>query len=453
MEDLLENSDYEIITYLAKKTRLDQNKIIHAVSHRLSKSTISNIENRHGNTSLKAVAQYLTNLGLAKDEVSKKIQEIEAELQDLEFQLELVHVFFDEQKLSEGRKLLEQIQVVDYHPLAAKIKYMKGRLLYLQNDFSKAKQLFNETIELYHKNNYNQPDLLPTCYNTLSSCYYHEEDPMQALKYINKGIFYLEKQTHPDIKHLLLVNKVLFLIVLNQGELAFELINQIWDRIHTVEPLKVRLNFYKFRSKLLKKAGQYDQAIACAKQGLYLARQNNDQNRTLSLLVVLGTAYLELGQFTKAASCFQTVMAFEKQRYPRRLADAHVYLGILHAKQGKWSQAEWHLTTAKNICKTYQVDIRRWVKLLIVYGNVLRQQDKFNEAIGLYEEALYLIKGKHQTSLRYDVLYQLLSCYKAAGDEDAFQRTNQEFFDLLCQLHPMDEVDLYESASPSFSPR
>lgn len=453
MDEILENSNYGIVTYLAKKTRLDQEQKIEAVSYNLSKSTVSNIENRRGNTSLKAVTQYLTNLGLDKKDLAEKIAGIENELHDLELQLELAHIFFDEQKLEEAKAILDRLEVVEFHPLAAKIKYMKGRYFYLQEDFTQAKQIFFKVIDLYIKNNYDQPNLLPICYNTLSSCYYHEEDPTQALKYINLGISHLDDRSHPDVKHLLIVNKVLFLIVLDQGELAFELINQIWDHIHTIEPMKVRLNFYKFRARLLKKAGQYNQAITCAKQGLYLARQNQDRNRMLGLLIVLGTIYLELEQYDKAMSCLQTVLSFNDLRYPRRMADAYVYLGILHAKCSEWSQAELKLAKAKEICEVHQVDIRRWIKLLIVYGNVLRQQSKFNEAILLYEEALALVKKKQHLSLRYDILFQLLCCYEASGNWDAFHRTNQDFFQLLHQLHAKDDVYLYESASPSFAPR
>lgn len=452
MEDILEKIDYELITYLAKKTRLENNLIIDAVSNHLSRSTVSNIEKRRGRTSLKAVAQYLTNLGLNKKQVLQKMKALENEIEDLQFQLELVQIFLDEKKPVDAKNILDNFHFADFHPLTAKVKYLIGRYYYIQDDLQKAKQCFFQAISIYEKNNYFQPNLLPACYNTLSTCNYYQEKLEEALKYVDIGLHYFdEKHSHSDLKYLLLVNKVLYLIVLGQHELAFKIINQIWDDIHTIEPIKVRLNFYKFKAQLLKKSRQYDQAIQCAQQGIYIARKNKDRNRNLALLIVLGTIYLELDNLCKAKTCFHAVIAFQDFRFPRRLVDGHVYLGILHAKDHNWKEAESHLLIAKKISEEYQVDVRRSIKLLVVYGNIMRQQEKFEQAIKLYNRANRLATEKQLPNLRLDGLFQLLKCYRALNDHVSFNQTNLELFKLQDQLHQQNNINLYENAGPSFT--
>ncbi|MCH5586354.1 hypothetical protein MK805_15540 [Shimazuella sp. AN120528] len=194
-------------------------------------------------------------------------------------------------------------------------------------------------IDLYEKNNYIQPDILPACFNTLSTCYYYEEDIENALKYANKGLeSFNESTSKKELKYLLIVNKILYLIALGQRELALELINNVWNHIHEIEPIKVRLNLYKFKSQLLKTAKKYKEAIECAKEGISVARKDKDRNRIFGLLIVLGTIYFELGNDNKAETCFNTVALFEDLKYPRRFVDAHVYLGALKAKQEEWKK-------------------------------------------------------------------------------------------------------------------
>lgn len=451
MEDILESLDYELFTYLAKKTRIDSGRIIDDVRHKLSLGTVSNIENRKGKISYKSLAQYLTSLGLSKETILQKIAEIEIEIRDLMFQLDLIEVLLDEKNITESNRILSKIQIEDFHPLYSRIKYYLGRLFYVQKDFYKAQTLFLEMIEYYNKNNYKQPDYLAECYNSLSTTFFYQEDIEQAIKYVNLGFqYYVETSENREIKYKLTVNKVLYLMAIDQRELAFELTQQIWDKIKEVEPVNVKLNFYKFRAQLLKHAKQYKEAISCTNEGIKIARKNRDRNRNFGLLNLLGMIYTDINDFEKAQTCFDMVVQFDDLSYPRRLVDAHVYLGVLRSKQAEWGKAEHHLSLAKKLGEQYNIDVRRLVKLLIVYGNILMNQEKYEEAIDIYQLAYKKASKKALPIFQQDVLFHQLKCLKKMGRMEEFHRVNTKYFEIQEKIYTQSEMNIYESAGYSF---
>lgn len=452
MDEILESLDYELLTYLAKKTRVDSGRIIEDVRQKLSLGTVSNIENRKGKISYKTLAQYFTSLGLSKEVIIQKINKIQLEIRDIMFQLELVQVLLDEQNVEESSHILNQIQIEEFHPLVARVKYLYGRLYYVQKDFKQAQALFFDMIECYEKNNYYQPDLLTECYNSLSTSFYYQEDIENALKYVNLGFrHYVKTEYNRELMYLLTVNKVLYLMAIDQRELAFELTQQIWDNIKEIEPVNVKLNFYKFRAQLLKHAKQYQEAIECVKEGIHIARKNKDRNRNFGLLIVLGVIYTDIEDYEKAKTCFQTVAQFEDMKYPRRFVDAHVYLGILKAKQREWKNAEYHLSIAKQCAEKYSIDVRRLVKLLIVYGNIMINQEKYKEALNLFQKAHKKAINKSLTVLLHDVLFHKLKCLKKMEKMEEFHQVNVEFFHIQESLYQREEINIYESAGHSFS--
>ncbi|TCP62566.1 tetratricopeptide repeat protein [Baia soyae] len=452
MEEILESLDYELLTYLAKKTRVDSGRIIDDVRQKLSLGTISNIENRKGKISYKTLSQYFTCLSLSKETIVQKIHHIKKEIQDLTFQLELVQVILDERNIEKAKIILDNIQIEEFHPLAARIKYLYGRLFYVEKDFKQAQDLFFEVIECYEKNNYFQPNYLIECFNSLSTSFYYQEDIPNALKYVNLGFqHYAESESNQDLKYLLTVNKVLYLIAMGQRELAFELIQQIWGQIREVEPVNVKLNFYKFRAQLLKHAKQFQEAISCAEEGIQIARKYKDRNRSFGLLIVLGTIYTDIEDFEKAKTCFQTVEQFEDMKYPRRFVDAHVYLGIIHSKQEEWKKAEYHLSIAQQFGEKYFIDVRRLVKLLIVYGNIMMNQKKYEQALSYFEIAYKKAINKSLTDFQHDVLFHKLKCLQETGKMDEFHQVNIEFFQIQEKLYQREEMNTYESAGYSFT--
>ncbi|WP_028775805.1 hypothetical protein [Shimazuella kribbensis] len=215
-----------------------------------------------------------------------------------------------------------------------------------------------------------------------------------------------------------------------------------------MEPIKVRLNLYKFKSQLLKTAKKYKEAIECAKEGISIARKDKDRNRIFGLLIVLGTIYFEIGNDN---TCFNTVALFEDFKYPRRFVDAHVYLGALKTKQEEWKKAEYHLSIAKNIAEKHNVDIRRLIKLMVVYGVITKKQHKFLESIEYLEKANELAKDRDLPVLQHDALYQLLLCYSQIEDKEKFTKMNIEFFEVHQKIEKSNELQIYEVAGPSFT--
>ncbi|MCH5586353.1 hypothetical protein MK805_15535 [Shimazuella sp. AN120528] len=114
-------------------------------------------------------------------------------------------------------------------------------------------------------------------------------------------------------------------------------------------------------------------------------------------------------------------------------------------------KAEYHLSIAKNIAEKHKVDIRRLIKLMVVYGVIMKKQNKFHEAIEHLEKANELAKNRNLPVLQHDALYQLLLCYTQIGDQKKFNQMNLEFFEVHKKIEESNELKIYEVAGPSFT--
>jgi tetratricopeptide (TPR) repeat protein len=96
--------------------------------------------------------------------------------------------------------------------------------------------------------------------------------------------------------------------------------------------------------KLATAHGDYERAIACTEEALFLGREAADVNVMAWALSISGTAvWLKDRNAKQAESLFQvSVPLFEQGRNKFGLMEAHFGLGVVRRAQGQYEQAEMH---------------------------------------------------------------------------------------------------------------
>lgn len=283
-EDLSNELDPNLISFLARKTRDSLGKTLKDVSFNVSAATASNIETQEQKVTDKKVYAYLENLGITREMVKIRVQETQNRINKIQFSLDLITNMFNSGILDQGIADLKKIQLDNFHPLYAYTLYLEGRYLRHQNQWEDSLNILLRAIEIHKKNNYSlNNNFLSHVYNSLSICAYYLDDLPLALKYAENGLAEFNQDTNtPDVYYTLKRNQLLYLERSGDTTQAFANVNKIWDERHKIEKIKVKLGFYKSRATLLHYTKQYHEAIACVEEGIRIARLNNE----LSLFLI-----------------------------------------------------------------------------------------------------------------------------------------------------------------------
>jgi tetratricopeptide (TPR) repeat protein len=232
------------------------------------------------------------------------------------------------------------------------VYYLKGRILFQQKEWENAKKQFHIAIENHKKFGINPMDnLLSVCYNELGSCSYHQNNQNEAIQYVESGLSHYNKNSkRSEIKYVLLGNKIFHLEKLGQSDQSIPLMNEVWPNLSLIDSTEIKLNLCRSRVISLRKCKQYQEAVECGKDGLYLARRDHQYLRYYDLLIVTGSVYLLQKKLDLAYESFHTIFRMNKEmEYPRRHLDAHTYLSILHNYQKDLSQSKKLLEQALEI--------------------------------------------------------------------------------------------------------
>lgn len=431
--------DSNILSYLSRKTRDEQKMTQENASFgSVSKGTIHNIETQEKSVASNTILDYFENLGIAKNDLPQKISEAQKEIEDTQFELDLLQMIIDGGDLDHGKNKLSLLQLPKYHPLFSFHIYLKGRYWFKQGEWVKASSQFENAIYRYQKNQYLlENQILSHCYNLLGLCSYYQDDMENALNYAELG---LNSRPQVDLKNSITSNIALYLSHSGNTSQAFYLINNLWPDIAQLSKISTRLNLYNTRTKLLRSAKQIKEAIDCAKEGLKIAFLNLEYNRAFELLNTLGNIYIENNELDQAEKCFSTVIYSEHRADPRRITESNLNMGILYAQKNAWNQAEFHLDKSLNACQDSKlVDKNLVIDVHMVYGNVLQLQGKYKLALNLFDKVLEMLHDSKQTE---EVIARSLSCLLSLGNLEEFQKRSME----LCKIQESQnrKGELYE---------
>lgn len=440
--------DTDITRYVLRKVRKEKGlRQGDLADKNISYGTISNIERGASNVDEKTVEKYIKKLGIIKKRLKELVDKEQNDAEQLTFQLETIDSMLDNQMYEKATRMLKEISVKRYHPLAPYFTYLEGRCYHARKHFKKAERCYKLAIRLHKQYGLNfYSNIVSICYNELSICQYNQNDLKKALEYVEKGLTeHRESKDEKDkIKYPLYSNKVLYLLDSLQYDAAKHTLDDVWKFIPNIDSVTVTLNLYKFRAIILRRTKKYAEAIETCKQGLNIARRNRIQSYYLDLVTVLGSLYLLQKQTTKAEACFEMVLNYNYDgQFPRGQIDALTYLAIIYAHREKWEDAEKRIKKAIEISQNiYQ--LYRLSKVFIVCGDIYLARGMLEDAIRYYHEAETISEKSGHKQRQHTALLKLTNCYAKMSLKSKWDIYANKLFHLQQELNLQSEDEVYD---------
>lgn len=407
----------DMVRYLMRKVRKDRGWTQNDVSdEEMCYGTISNIERGVENVDEKKVFRYLEKLDLADErKLTELVKQVELDNDDINFQLQQIESMIDNSRLANAYLHIKKIAIESFHPLAPFFNYLRGRYYYAKKEWKNAEISYKLAIRLCNRYKLNPKDnIVSACYNELSACRYAQNNPFKAKIDAENGLgAYDETKERKDIKHSLMSNKIVYLLRSSKYFKASKTLDEVWPLISQIDSIHVVLTLYKSRAIILRKMGNYHEAIEVCKEGMDIARRNKTENRQLDLINILGSIYLLRKDFKKAKQRFQSVLDYDENgTYPRIQIEALTYLAIVHLHEKNWLEADKQIQKAIEIGRE-KGDMYRLTKALIVCGNIFFDQKQYREAAPFYQEAEQIAE---QNSFKYRQYTALLKYAYCSGN-------------------------------------
>lgn len=189
--------------------------------------------------------------------------------------------------------------------------------------------------------------------------------------------------------------------------------------------------------RLLQRQGRSDEAMACYRRVIRLARRHEDPFNEARAYSNLGYLYISRGSWRRAeVLCCQALAIFEPLGSDYGRAHTENHLGVLYTHQGRWAEAQRHLEEACRIWQRIEDDhglMRGFINL----GHLYNQREVFDLAISYHEQALHqaeLVGEEAETGM---ILINMAIAKKKGGDlagaassleqaETIFQRLSAE---------------------------
>lgn len=406
----------------------------------ISPSTISKIERGESHNSEK-VGLLLDKLGLDPTQLTALISDKQAEEMEIELKLDAIETMLASGNLEQAFNEIKKAEKQENYSKAV-IAYLKGRYFIKNSDWKKAERNFGDSIRLQrevHHSEESRRNLSASSFNELSIISYFENNLDEAIKYTDSGLeVFDEDGERKHDKYILMSNKAIYLEKAGRIEESFNLVDDLWSHRSEINSIEVILSLYELRSILLRRKKQFDDAIHFAKEGIKIARLNNQYNRLFDLWSALGSAYLHSNELKCAKICFQTALTLEgKFKYRNVFIQTYTDLGILYVQEENWSEATKALNKAISLGRELN-DARRLSLALIVLGDLFAKQDKKPEAISYYKEAIGIVQ-KHQLKKReHAALIRLAQCLQNT-DQEAFATCAAHIVQLELELQDQKE--------------
>jgi tetratricopeptide (TPR) repeat protein len=402
----------------------------------ISPATISNIERGVPHVRPDKVMYLLQKLDIPLDKLPEIMNGEQRELEDLRLRLLIVETLSDIGRHDEALEMLESLEMEDSHLLAPAAYFLRGKILYRKQKWRQAERAFTNGIRLSeHQPHGDRSNMLSTCYLMLSLCSYHQNNLEKALEYTESGIeaFHPEGE-RPYTIYTLLRNKAIYLERMGRVVEGLKVIEEVWEDLPKIRQMETYLSLYWLKAELLRRSGVLDDAMKVCMEGLHIARLNKEYGSLFDLWTVLGSIYIEKGEWEKAEACFRLTMGIKSDEIQAdRLATTYTQLGLLFMHRKKWEESEKFLTEAIK-CGEKGNDIRILINALSSMGDLHRIQDNIDEAIPYYRRAAELSNKYRFREKEYDAWYRLAQCYEKK-DEEEFRRCTVNMFKVREYVH------------------
>src|SRR5690606_33762406 len=99
----------------------------------------------------------------------------------------------------------------EYHALFPYAYYLKGLYAFFLRDIERAQKLWIKALDLSKKQTFlAKQHLVSKCYNELSSCCYRQNDIIDAIHHVEKGLNQFQGEEN-EIKYALICNHIFYL--------------------------------------------------------------------------------------------------------------------------------------------------------------------------------------------------------------------------------------------------
>ncbi|SFX62020.1 hypothetical protein SAMN04487866_11422 [Thermoactinomyces sp. DSM 45891] len=395
---------------------------------KISTTTISNIERGTDQHTTDMIIYLLEKIGISTmEELSDMLEQERDITAQLNFQLKSAESFLKLGLYDKSIKTMEHIDITDSHPSAPLLHFQRGQCLKEMGKWECAEKSFFHVLELL--SDQTEPDksnIESASLNELAFCMHHHNKLDQALHFTETGIQSFTKGSNRQyLIFRLYLNKIVFLHKLNRTEGILTLLDEISSSLHKVTDTNVRLKYYWLRSHYTRKAGEFEEALHYAEQGLELAESNGSFNMILEFWLCIASALTSMGKFQEAEKGLLLAIEFPSDLVESKsMASAHLKLGILYSQQQLWNKAEPYSRTAREMSFSLN-DAPMLFSALILSGDVsLNQSDPIN-AVQFYENAQTLAHRYNYTELEIQAWSRLANYWKDVDQQKFYYCTSQ----------------------------
>lgn len=183
-----------------------------------------------------------------------------------------------------------------------------------------------------------------------------------------------------------------------------------------------QLLVYDARSNMLRKAGRYDSALQFSEMSRELIRDMSDSKRKSTLLCssysTAGLIYLRIGDYPKALEFLYKAHTLAlKEGLTSRLYYYKENIAGINMQLGNYDQAIPYFKEVAHYADSVDNQSLQATSLLAL-GQIAKQQQRLNESLGFYKEALKL-SAVNQDIEKFDLYYELARLYLAMDLSDS----------------------------------
>lgn len=422
---------------IIRKVRKEQGlRLEDLADDQISPATISNIERGIPHVRPDKVMYLLQKLEIPMDKLPEIMNGEQRELEDLRFRLMIIETLTDTGRHEEALEQLDAAGIDDGHLLAPSAYFLRGKVLFRKKKWRQAERAFSNGIRLAEQQPHaDRSNMISTCYLMLGLCSYHQNNLEKALEHTENGL----AAFHPDGErpytiYTLLRNKAIYLERMGRVVEALKVVEQVWEDLPKIKQMETFFSFYWLKVELLRRSGVLDEAVEICMEGLQIARLNKEYGALFDLWTVLGSIYIEKGDWKNAEACLRlTTGIISEEVQPDRLAATYIQLGLLYMYKEKWEEAENFLSKAIKNGEEGN-DMPHLTVALLSMGNLYRARNNIEEAIPYYRRAAQLSKKYRLWDKEYESWYRLAQCYQGR-DQEAFYRCTERMFTVKEEMY------------------
>jgi tetratricopeptide (TPR) repeat protein len=400
---------------IIRKTRKERGlRLEDLADEQISTATISNIERGVPHVSKERALYLLQKLNIDTEHLPALLEEEKQALERLQDRLFYIECLGTSNPEKALRKL-DELDIDDGHLYAPTLYYLKGKFLAVEKQWAKAKHNLKQAIHLATtKPIHRELNTEAASYLELGFCAYKTNNLDIALSYTRKGLNVFNLNGNKKYsRYTFIYNIAIYLERLGRISESLELVLSIWDHRKEIFDKNILLGLYWLRAELSRKSRLFKDAIQYSKEGLEIARLNNDYMTMFTLWNVLGSVYMTKKDLAWAKECLMAALDLVENIDPPNLVST-VYrrLGVLYISERKVNLAEEMLHKAVEISEQAN-DMPRLLPTLIVLGDLYQTKGEEEKAHSTYERVLTMAKQHGYRKLQSVALLRLPDFWKA----------------------------------------